>query len=234
MKLIQNLPKDTNALYAEASVFALLGELFNRNPDAQLIESVRALENDALGGSTELAALFGRLRSYAALSGLTEDDEAFLNLKRDWTKLFRGISPTYGPKAPYGLLYDKCQTPALMADLAALYLDGGFDGFQDVHDRIDYIGTGFKYLAAVALQQIYAVQQKNYTDFARLALCRVRFARDFFSWVPEFTEGARAYAQTDFYKAVLDLADFAVNEYLSREEPTAGAEVPQTVSAVLN
>lgn len=101
-----------------------------------------------------------------------------------------------------------------MSDLAALYIDGGYDGYQQITDRIDYIGTCFQYLAAVDLQRAHAVETQDGAEYARLSLCRKVFLEEYLTpWAGEFAERARAFVQTNFFAAVLDLVGLMIERF---------------------
>ena len=222
------LPAASDRLMEEAGVYSLLAEFFLHNPDKALTDALKALDPAGFSEVSDLAGTVERLLAYLRLSDADADGQ-LLDLKRDWTKLFRGVSPSYGPTAPYGLLFLKGNVTEMMADLAALYLDGGYDGYQQLHDRLDYIGVGFKYLHCVCLQMAHAVETRDAAEFGRLQLCRRFFLEHYFlPWVPEFCERARHYVKTPFYEAVLDMAVASLDAYaekdLKREAELLSAE----------
>lgn len=212
------LPTQTTEVSNEAAFAALLSQLYLRNPDLELLRALEALDPQALDDDSALAAPCKRL--LAAACAAQHDEQGVLNLKRDWTKLFRGISPEYGPTAPYAFLFLKGKTLEMMGDLAALYLDGGYDGYQDIGDRIDYIGTCLRYWSVLDLQIEHSIETKDSTEYARLRLCRQVFLQQYLnSWLGVFTQRARAFVQTDFYAALLDLTD-AVLEVFAHDCPS--------------
>lgn len=197
--------EEIRTLEEKSALFALLKEIYLRNPDKTLVESIREIEPQELSDQSLKDAL-EKMKDYAVSSGTEEKDERFLNLKRDWTKLFRGVSPVYGPKAPYGLLQMEEFGEQKMSELAALYIDGGYSEFQEKLERIDYIGFGFGFLSRLYLQILNAEDNKNDSELKRLNLCVTTFCRYFFKpWVEKFCEDAEKFAVTVFYKGVLDL-----------------------------
>lgn len=198
------LPRETDDIENEAAICGLLATFFLRNPDQKLLEALSQLDATGFEAFPTLQPTVSHLKDIATAG--QHGDEVVLNLKRDWTKLFRGISPDYGPTAPYAFLFLRGDTPNLLSDLAALYLDGGYDGYQEIHDRLDYIGTCFDYLKTVDLQRIHAVAQSDLTNFNRLTLCRNTFMRLYFMpWIAEYIARARKFVQTDFYNEVFNL-----------------------------
>lgn len=206
------LPTDAQPTANEAAVSSLLAEFYLHNPDKDFAAALQNLIADGFTDDALIQSCVENIRIGA--SAAQKDDEALLNLKRDWTKLFRGISPDYGPTAPYAFLFLKGKTVEMMGDLAALYIDGGFDGYQKIHDRIDYIGTCLRYLATVDLQLVHAIETKAAVEYNRLMLCRKVFLEEYFlPWVFEFLERAKAYVQTDFYENVLELTRLSLEHF---------------------
>ncbi len=207
-------PRDFERLVEEAGVFSMLSEYYFHNPDENLVLSSRKLDPEA-AGDEEMREAFAKIRNYAERCGLGEDHEEFLDLKRDWTKLFRAVSPDYGPRAPYGLLWIEGDIGRLMATLAGIYLEGGYDGFRASADRIDYIGTGFQFLSSLALQMAQAVKTGDDAELERLARCRSKFLHGFFRpWVTKYCEATKNSAATAFYAGVIELTGIAMKRSL--------------------
>ncbi len=183
---------------------SLIAEFFLHNPDKTFVDALTRLVPE---GFTDNASIQQAVRNIASCAAdAAHDDEALLNLKRNWTKLFRGISPDYGPTAPYAFLFLKGNSVEMMSDLAALYIDGGYDGYQKIRDRIDYIGICFQFLAVVDLQIANSINVRDALEYKRLKLCRKVFLEEYLTaWVFEFILRARKFVQTPFYGAVLDL-----------------------------
>ncbi|MCD8340414.1 MAG: molecular chaperone TorD family protein, partial [Burkholderiales bacterium] len=130
-------------------------------------------------------------KSYTTENASDSEESKVLNLKRDWTKLFRGISPDYGPTPPYAALFLKEDPKKVMTGMVELYMDGGYDGFQKIHDRVDYIGTAFQYLSFINLLRINAARNKNALEYSRLSLCFDEFFNHYVKpWVNTFCDRA--------------------------------------------
>ena len=226
--LVTALPTSSAAAQNEAALASLLAQFFLHNPDKTFAKALTHLAPEGFDFAPGIEKAMRTIRESAEKIDAAEEKhqtesetEALLDLKRDWTKLFRGISPDYGPTAPYAFLFLKGTTVEMMKDLAALYIDGGYDGYQIVKDRIDYIGTCFQYLATVDLQIVTAIDEKLATEYTRLRLCRKVFLEEYLTpWVETFAERARKFVQTDFYGAVLDLT-VEVIDHFAAEHKTA-------------
>lgn len=219
-------PDDTIRFEDEAALYACLAAFFLSNPEKNMLDAAKAFCPEAFAVYPEIAAAVTRIKQYADAAD-KDNPDTVLELKRDWTKLFRGISPDYGPTAPYGLLFIRGNTGEMMADMAALYIDGGYDGYQSITDRIDYIGTGFDYLKTVSLQLVHASETKDISSAVRLKLCRDTFISKYFgAWVPEFAARARKHAATEFYNGVLDLAVAVLAAFCGGSDKVAVLENP--------
>lgn len=217
-KSIDAASKDS--ILEEAALLTFLGEFYIRNPDSRLVSALRALDPDAFFNAAP-AHLIQRIVQYAKASGVTEENDDFLNLKRDWTKLFRAISPDYGPKAPYGALFLDLDTKNLMAELSRLFKEGGFEDFGN-KERIDYIGTGFRFVAFLDLQRAHALESKDSAELERLNKIREKFLFGLFApWVPEYCKAALSFAKTDLFKAVMEVTVSILNSITRKEEQTA-------------
>ncbi len=206
------LPSNGEVFSNEAAACGLLAEFYLHNPDVDFAKALGELIPEGFTDDSRIQTAVGILCTEA--EKVRSNEEALLNLKRDWTKLFRGISPSYGPTAPYAFLFLKGKTVEMMGDLAALYIDGGYDGYMQIHDRIDYIGTCLRFLMTVDLQIVHAIETKAAVEYSRLSLCRKVFLETYLMpWVFEFTARAREHAQTHFYRSVLDLTDLVLNYF---------------------
>ena len=207
----------------EAALYALLAVCFSSNPDAKLMRAVAHADLSGFDGLAQIEDAMRRMQAHArALPEELKAQEAFvLDLKRDWTKLFRGVSPDYGPTAPYALLFLRSAGPEALSDIAALFIDGGY--------------VGFDYLKTVSLQLAAACTRSDAVEYKRLKLCRDEFLSQYFApWVPEFVRRAEKFVQTEFYAGVLELAasviaafapqGTALRSLLSEEESRRRAE----------
>ena len=186
-----------------AGVFAALAAFYNTNPDSGLIDMAKGLRPED-AEDAELRTCIMMIKDYADTL-LSTDDESLAGLKRDWTKLFRGIAPNYGPKPPYEQLYTG-NTPALLGELASAYSAVRYKGQEVFKNRHDYIGIELDFLAhlegicAAALRENHQEMYKEYADKADNFL-----DEHVKSWFPAFYDEAMKHAETDFYKGALGL-----------------------------
>ncbi len=93
---------DIETAEAEQATFSMLTAFYNTNPDPQFLRTISAL-NPVEIEDVEIRKLIECILNSAGGA------EPLLELQRDWTKLFRGVSPDYGPVPPYAQQYIKAQ-----------------------------------------------------------------------------------------------------------------------------
>jgi TorA maturation chaperone TorD len=181
---------------AEQAVFTILAAFYNNNPDVDMLKAVAGLDADGVMDDGELKA---------AVSLIKNSREDLLELKRDWTKLFRGVSPDYGAKPPYEQLFSGGEVAETVVGLAKIYTDYGLKPQEERHD---YIGVEFAFLAIAAANAVEAYERGDSGAFADSA----KAFKDFLEnhpkrWFPNFKKAALPIASTDFYRGVLELTE---------------------------
>ena len=95
----------------------------------------------------------------------------------DRTRLYRGVSPTYGPPPPFEAVWrpDKANTTALLQQIAELYHRSGLAESPEAHERLDYIGIELAFIEYLASEEAGAweagdVYQPGNCSVARLNL----------------------------------------------------------------
>jgi len=199
---------------ARASLSTFLNVHFIALPDAGFIQRLRdaefmsALESLATMDAGELAHGAALMRGFIASTMSTAPDELAQTLGVDRTKLYRGVSPTYGPPPPCEAVWDQRVTDATAAlqALAEIYIAAGMGMAADARERVDYIGVELDFLRVLALRELDAWQSGD-PDDARASLDhQAAFVHDHLAqWVPAFVERALTDAQTDFYRGHLTM-----------------------------
>ncbi|MGE4266790.1 MAG: molecular chaperone [Deferribacterales bacterium] len=199
------LETKTIAAENEAEVFTLLAAFYNINPDLNCVAAMRNIDIEGICDE-DFRECFRKITDYAKDTAAGEESESLLDLKRDWTKLFRGVSPEYGPKAPYEALYVGDKGTQLFSELTQLYLDEGYCGYSDLKNRQDYIGIALEFAGFLALLKVNALNCGNTDEYDRLTGCLDSFVgRHIEGWFPMFYEEAQKHVKTEYFKGVLDL-----------------------------
>ena len=126
----------------------------------------------------------------------------------DWTRLFRGVSPNYGPPPPYEAVYNQTHLalPELFRKILNSYHEGGVTVKKDVANRPDYIGVEFEYLQFLGEHEVEALEQGDQEEASRYRECAAQFLENHLGqWAGSFCDKAIPAAQTDFFLGVLHL-----------------------------
>ena len=208
---------------ARASFYAFLNIHFRHLPDQLFAselrkEPFRAALRD-LEENTEVRPEIARgaalMESYLKeVKGL--DARAMAErLGVDRTRLYRGVSPGYGPSPPYEALWVQKEgdLTALLQRISRAYADGGFILKNDVRERVDYIGIQLDYIEQLVLKEISARESGEEEAVQRLLNHQNAFMREHLGqWVPRFVASALTFARTDFYKGHLHMLNGFIEE----------------------
>jgi TorA maturation chaperone TorD len=200
---MSKLAERTSEAVNDAEIFALLAALYNTNPNEQLVRSLSAIDAGSIEDA-EIKAELERITEYAERTAADESGAMLTGLKVDWTKLFRGISPNYGPKPPYEELY--CGWQDTVPALAAFYTENGYHNYTEIDNRPDYIGTQLDFLKALALRKVQAADGENLSEYERLDAIFIKFAERVKTWFAKFAAQAEKQSDTAFYTSVMRLS----------------------------
>lgn len=205
--IVENLQND-------AEIFALLGSFYLTNPSGVYTRGMSSLNVSTIKDEM-MKKSFKKICDYAAKCGEDESEQNMLELKRDWTKLFRGISPNYGPRPPYAQLFAKNSLETdFLSELAELYLDVGYTGYQKIDDRLDYIGIILNSLAVISLLRKKCIEEENEVEYKRLTeIFKIISHQYFASWFKKFQKIAETHVQTFFYEGVLELTALIAEDF---------------------
>jgi TorA maturation chaperone TorD len=187
----------------DAEVFALLSAFYNTNPDRHMVEALSAIDIAGIQ-DTEIKNELGIITAYALKAVSDESGEMITNLKVDWTKLFRGLSPDYGPKPPYEELYGG--GAETIYPLAAFYTANNYHDYTEIDNRPDYIGTQLDFLKTLALKKAQAAEEDATSEYESLDSLIAKFAERVGQWFAKFAAEAEKHAETAFYKEVMKLS----------------------------
>lgn len=211
--LFKNKENIMNDLQSDAEIFALLASFYLTNPNGVYAKGVAALDVATIA-DRPMRNMVQKICEYAAKCGHDESEPHMLELKRDWTKLFRGISPEYGPKPPYAQLYSNSIDVTFLSSLAELYIDVGYTGYRKIDDRLDYIGIILDALAVISLLKKKSLAEDNDAEYRRLNEVFEVIARNYFaSWFKEFQKLAQTHVSTPFFEGALELTALIAEDF---------------------
>jgi putative dimethyl sulfoxide reductase chaperone len=201
---------------ARAAILAFLNLHFTTLPDAAFVEHVRtpeyaaaldalatddSLPEDMTTGAKEMANFIG---SNAAVAVPAFSD----TLGVDRTRLYRGVSPSYGPPPPYEAVWSKRVTnvAATLQEIAGIYREAGMAISPEAKERVDQIGVELDFVNQLAQREAEAWEAGE-TDKARdLLKAQASFLYlHVGDWTPPFVEKALTMAETDFYRGHLKM-----------------------------
>lgn len=200
-----------------AQAYALLATLLNRLPDLRLVRNMctagsGTLHDCAINGQA-LPGMETGLQTFLGFIGDAAgriDTDVQNELAADWTCLFRGVSPTYGPQPPYEGLY----RPEIGTHVEVLQMVSrtyrNMEVIPEDHgaDRVDYLGTELGVLSVLSMREAEAREQGKEQEALRYADLSDQFLSNHLCrWVGDFIEQAHRFVGTDFYRGVLQMID---------------------------
>jgi TorA maturation chaperone TorD len=202
---------------------AFLGIHFTTLPDTAFVERMRSQELasmlEALADdesiAEEVAAGASLMRAFLAQTTSEAPDRLAEKLGVDRTRLYRGITPQYGPPPPYEMVWSRTKPDvSLLTGLAEVYRKNGLAIAPDAKERLDYIGVEMDYMGELSIKESTAWESGDFDTAVDLLQAQQDFlSQHLGSWTPAFFDKALEYAETDFYKGHLRmLRGFFANE----------------------
>ena len=203
------------AARGRAHVFDFLATLLNRRPDLDLVRTLRANSLDELIGQAEASEPDSQvvqglkeMAQFVETTAAEPETGIETALGVDWTRLFRGVTPRYGPPPPYESIYiDTGETElATIQSVNEFYLNSGAMLEKTAGNRPDYLGLELGFLSFLAEEEAKAWEAGDEV----LARSYQEKARSFFeqhpgAWASKFLTEALNYAKTGFYTGFLYL-----------------------------
>lgn len=216
-----------NTARARAAFYSFLSVHFTTLPDVTFVERMRsedftsmlgALVNDE-SAEPDLVAGASLMRSYLETTRSDEVDHLGEKLGVDRTRLYRGVTPAYGPSPPYETVWTRSragQDIDILQTLAGLYREMSLAPSPEVSERVDYIGVELDFMRELALREAAAWESDTPETAATWVEAQRTFMREHLGeWAPAFIEKALEWAKTDFYKGHLRmLRGFLAGELL--------------------
>jgi TorA maturation chaperone TorD len=225
------LLNDSAAQYAGqmASIFQFLANVMNRLPDASLIEDLRLMAKNGfpedlpkMGLGPSVRQGFYEISLFLDNLPQQSDQEVETTLAVDWTCLFRGVRPGYGPPPPYEGIYinrDRIGVETIQA-VNSWYQKYQVGLSDQIQNRPDYLGFEFDFLRFLFEHEAVAWQKGDYKHAVNYHQDAMLFATEHIAgWVPLFVAAALPHAETGFYKGFLRIVE-AVAGDLTRVETT--------------
>jgi putative dimethyl sulfoxide reductase chaperone len=202
---------------ARAQFMAFLNVHFTTLPDVAFVQQIQSDEytgllevlsaDDSGAGIAAGARLMGEyIRSARGLDA----SQVSTALGVDRTRLYRGVSPQYGPPPPNEAVWSKGTEPisAQLLALAEIYRQAQLEVAPDARERLDYIGVELDFAYKLAKREVEAWRSGDTANARKALEQQAAFFRDHLGqWVPAFVERARTYVETDFYRGHLQMLE---------------------------
>ena len=209
------------AASARAGAYSFLALLCNQRPERSLVQRLRDLGVDGLVNAVDVGEAEGPVRrglqemaDFVLETAEVPDTEVQEILAVDWTRLFRGVRPGYGPPPPYEGVYTDGDGLRAMHAVAHVYHTYGVTPAQGgAGNRPDYLGLELDFLRYACEQQALAYEQGEEEIVERWTEAERAFLTEHTAkWAPAYCERADGEARTGFYKGALHLIKGVLNE----------------------
>ncbi|TCK58467.1 TorD/DmsD family molecular chaperone [Seleniivibrio woodruffii] len=208
---------------SEMLIWAFLSKVYNECPNENFLMSIDDYEfAQFIGAFSDEShkndtTLF--IQSMEKSKEKIADSAFLIQMQKDWTKLFRGISPEYGPMPPYEELYIEHSTAsATQKALSEKYLLGNYNKYSDVKNRLDYIGVELEFLSKLAYEQMRLLENDKDIEFEKIRNLYFKFLQEHIGrWADSFIVEAAKHASTDFYQSVLVFTGVAIRNLIIKK-----------------
>ena len=141
----------------------------------QALENVEPEENLP----SDLIAGAGLMKNYLLEHSELPGKEMSERLGIDRTRLYRGVSPTYGPPPPFEAVWrpDQANTTALLQQIAELYHRSGLAQSPEAHERLDYIGIELAFIEYLASEEAALGRPEMSTRPGNCSVARLNLSR---------------------------------------------------------
>ncbi len=205
-----------------ATVYGFLATLLNERPDATFVGNLRAAGGDFIRGLAEDPRLSNdATQGFRDMAKYVEENKdrpaaaVEQDLAVDWTRLFRGVSPAFGPVPPYEASFMNTGTTEveMIQAVNQFYRNNGLAVNNDCNNRLDYMGLEFSFLEHLAEAQAQAWDENHVEEALSYGQAERRFLAEHLGvWAGLFIERALSYAETGFYQGFLRLCSGVVSE----------------------
>ncbi|MCJ7568433.1 MAG: molecular chaperone TorD family protein [Anaerolineales bacterium] len=210
-----------------AGMYGFLAALFNQRPEVDLVRRLRTVGIDSFVTMTEEEGMNDDvsqgLKEIAQFVESTLDqpeEEVEQALAVDWTRLFRGVSPNYGPTPPYEGLYAEGNRDQIevLQSINQIYHEEGATIGEENPNRPDYIGLELGFMCFLAEQEAEAWEEGEEERANAYYEKAMKFVNEHLGlWASKFIDLAIEQARTDFYKGLLRLTKGVIAEEVYRE-----------------
>ena len=161
-------PDHAGTVRDKAGMFGFLASVFNHRVDSDFIHRLRGggirsllVDDRPESISSDIKLGLDEMSGFIQAAHGKTDIETEQELAVDWTRLFRGVNPEYGPPPPFEGLYVKGGTnsPEVLEAVLRCYRENGFSPDPDFQNRPDYIGMELDFLGLLSEREAEALEE---------------------------------------------------------------------------
>ncbi|MDA8227615.1 MAG: molecular chaperone TorD family protein [Desulfitobacterium hafniense] len=192
------------------TIYKFLAYVINTLPDQEFTKEIASLKFDWVSETDYQDALDSGafwLRQFINENSQRDIENLSTTLAVEWTLLFRGIKPGYGPppaRASAYRLYD-------VSFLTEFYHKMGLELARSRFDP-DYLGCQLAFLYELVQKELDHWKNNNYQIVEDLLVKEKYFISTHLNWVSDFLNDAEKFMSTSFYKGVLLLLEEFIAE----------------------
>ena len=125
-----------------------------------------------------------------------------MELRKEFTRLFRGIQESYGPRPPYESLYRQCEFPTDITDAVISYFQsGGFDAAEICAEPPDCLASELRLMSLLAFKEHESCQNEDEQQRQYFINLQSEFLQNhLLIWVPEYCQILMEASRIDFYQ----------------------------------
>ncbi|MCK5478324.1 MAG: molecular chaperone TorD family protein [Methylococcales bacterium] len=133
---------------------------------------------------------------------LSVDNSETMELRKEFTRLFRGIQEGYGPPPPYESLYRQSVFSTDITDAVISYFQsGGFDATAICEEAPDFLSSELRLMSLLAYKEYESSQNGNESQRQHFIQLQNEFLQHHLMiWVPEYCQILMEASRIDFYQ----------------------------------
>jgi TorA maturation chaperone TorD len=224
-----NQNQNTQNAQTLAKTYHTLAMIFNQRPDAALVKNIKAMElgffNQFIRGdglNSDVKEGLSEISKYVLQIKDQPEKTVEQSLLVDWTRLFRGLQPGYGPKPPYEGVYlgENENDLKTLESVARFYAKHGVAPAENAGNRPDYIGLELDFLRYLCEQQADAWEKGDEIQAQEFQLAEHNFLKDHLGkWAARYCDQAIKEARTDFYHGFIHLVKGTIADMANTRNP---------------
>jgi TorA maturation chaperone TorD len=127
-----------------------------------------------------------------------------MELRKEFTRLFRGIQEGYGPPPPYESLYRSSEFPTDIVEAVLSYFQAaGFDAAEICVEPPDFLASELKLMGLLAFKEHECIQNRDSEQSILYKDLQYKFLQNHIKiWVPEYCQMLIEASRVEFYRYI--------------------------------